>query len=87
MEMIFINTEGNKMDEPHKFVFNLSLRSDLKSSNKHVALQNLSICYTWRNIRKHHENNRLQIIVPIWNDEFELPDDSNSAIHILHNSC
>ena len=33
----------SKTNEPHKFVLNLSLRLDLRSSNKHVALQNLSI--------------------------------------------
>ena len=46
METIFTNTENSKTNEPHKFVFNLSQRSDLKSSNKHVALQRVSIYYT-----------------------------------------
>ena len=35
--------ENSKTNKPHKFVLNLSERLDLKSSNKHVALQNLSI--------------------------------------------
>ena len=39
-----MNTESSKMNEPHKLVLNLSQR--LWSSNKHVALQNLSIYYT-----------------------------------------
>ena len=26
------------------------------------------------NIRKQYKNNRLKIIAPIWNDEFELPN-------------
>ena len=47
METTFLNTENGKMDEPHKFVLNLSQRLDLRSLNKHVALQNLSIYYTW----------------------------------------
>ena len=46
MEKIFMNTENSRMNEPHKFVLNLSQRSDLKSLNKHVALQILSIYYT-----------------------------------------
>ena len=45
---------GNDIHEHHKqqngwateFVLNLSQRLDLRSSNKHVALQNLSIYYT-----------------------------------------
>ena len=43
MEIIFMNTENNEMNEPHKFVLNLSQRLDFRSSNKYVALQNLSI--------------------------------------------
>ena len=38
MEMIFMNTENSRTNEPHKFVLNLSQTLDLKSSNKHVAL-------------------------------------------------
>ena len=40
METIFMNTENSKTNEPHRFVLNLSQRLDLRSSNKHVTLQN-----------------------------------------------
>ena len=43
MEMIFMNTGNSKTNEPYKFVNNLSQRLDLRSSNKHFPLQNLSI--------------------------------------------
>ena len=43
--------ENSKTKEPHKFVLKLSQRLDLRCSNKHVALQNLSIYYTWKNIK------------------------------------
>ena len=43
IETIFMNMENRKTNELHKFVLNLSQRLDLRSSNKHVALQNLSI--------------------------------------------
>ena len=56
----------------------MSQRLDLRSSDKHVALQNLSIYYTWKNIRKQYKNNKLKIIAPTQNDEFELPDGSYS---------
>ena len=82
METIFINTENSKTNEPHKFVFNLSQILDLRSLNKHVALQNLSIYYTRKNIRKQYKNNKLKIIAPAWNDEFELPDVSYSVSDI-----
>ena len=82
METIFMNTENSKTSEPHKFVLNLSQRLDLRSSNKHVALQNLSIYYTWKNIRKHYKNSKRKIIAPTWNDEFKLPDGSYSVSDI-----
>ena len=66
-----MNTENNKTNESHKFVLNLSQRLDLRISGKLVALQNLPIYYTWKNIRKQYKNNKLKIIVPTWNDEFE----------------
>ena len=49
-----MNTENSKTNETLKFVLNLSQRSDLKSSDKHVTLQNLSIYYMWKNIRKQY---------------------------------
>ena len=52
METIFINTENSKTNKPHKIVLNLSQRLDLVSSVKHVVLKNLSIYYTWKNIKK-----------------------------------
>ena len=79
MEATLMNMENSKTNEPHKFVLNLSQRLDLRSSNKHVALQNLSTYYTWKNIRKQYKNNKLKIIVSTWNDEFELTDDFYSV--------
>ena len=40
------------------------------------------IYYIWRNIRKLYKNNRLKIIAPKWNDEFEVPDASYSVSDI-----
>ena len=51
METLFMNAES-KTNEAHKFVSNLSQRLDLRSFNKHVAFQNLTIYYTWKNVRK-----------------------------------
>ena len=64
METIFMNTENSKMNKSHKFAFNFSQRLDLRSSNKHVAHQNLSIYYAWKNIRKQYKNNKRKIIAP-----------------------
>ena len=54
-----MNTENSKTNEPHKFVLNLSQRLALRSSDKHVPLQNLSTYYKWKNIRSSKKNNKL----------------------------
>ena len=82
MEVIFMNTENNKTNEPHKFVLNLSQRLYLRSSDNHAAIQNLSVYYTWKNIRNQYKNDKLKITSPTWNDEFELPDGSYSVSDI-----
>ena len=64
METIFINTENSKTSDPHKFVLSLPQRLYLKSSDKNVVLQNLSIHYTWKNIRQQCINNKPKIIAP-----------------------
>ena len=43
MGTIFMSTKNNKTNEPHKFLFNLLQRLDLRIFNKHVTLQNSSI--------------------------------------------
>ena len=47
---------------------------------KHVALQNLTIYYTWKNIRQQHKNNKLKVITPTCSDEFDLPDSSYYSV-------
>ena len=69
METIFMNTENSKTNESHKFTLNFLQRLDLRNSGKPVALQNLSIYYKWKNIRKQYKNNKLKITAPTWNDE------------------
>ena len=79
METIFMNLENSKTNEPQKFVLNLSQRIDLRSSNKHVILQNLSVYYTWKNIKQLYKNNELKILALTWNDQFELPHGTYSV--------
>ena len=73
-----MNTENTKKNEPHKFVLNMSQRLDLRSSDKHVAIQKF---ITRRKISKNsiYKNNKLKIIVPTWNNEFAFPDGSYSV--------
>ena len=57
-----MKTENSRTNEPHKFILNLTQRLDLRSSNKHVALQNLSFYYTWKNTIQQHKKIKLKII-------------------------
>ena len=82
MELIFMNRKNSKKSQLHKFPLTLSQRLDVRSSDKHVALQVLSICYMWKNIRKQYKNNKLKIITLTWNNDFELPDFSYSVSDI-----
>ena len=47
-----------------------------------MALANLSIYYTWKNIKSEYNNNKFKIFAPTWNDEFNLPDRSYSVSDI-----
>ena len=52
---------------------------NLKNPNKNMALANLSIYYTWKNIKSEYNNNKFKRSAPTWNDEFNLLDGSYSV--------
>ena len=78
METIFMNTENSKTNEHHKFKLFFSDKRNLKNPSKNIALGNLSIYYTWKNIKSAYNNNKFKISVATWNDTFDLPDGSCS---------
>ena len=82
METIFINTENSKTSEPHRFKLNLTDKLNLKNPNKKMALANLSIYYTWKNVKSKYKNNKFKISAPTWNGTFDLPDGSYSIADI-----
>ena len=82
MDTIFKNSENCKTSDPHRLLLNLSNKINLKRSDKCVALSNLSIYYTWKNIKKPYENNEFKTTCPRWNEKFELPDRSYSVSDI-----
>ena len=51
METIFMNTEISNAIEPHRFRLTLADKLNLKDPNKNIALANLSMHYTWKNIK------------------------------------
>ena len=73
-----MNIENSKTNERHKFRLSLSDKINLKNPNKNIALGNLSIYYTWKNIKSTYNNNKFKISAPTWNDTFNLADGSNS---------
>ena len=85
METIFINTENSKTSEPHKFQLELTDKLNLKDPKKIMALANLSIYYTWKNIKSEYNNNKFKIAAPTWNDTSDLPDGSYSIADIQDN--
>ena len=78
METILLNTENSKTSEPQRFKLDLTDKVNVKNPNKNMALANLSIYYTWRNIKSEYNNKKFIISAPTWNDIFDLPDGSDS---------
>ena len=77
MEAIFMSTENSKTNESFKFIYQFTDKLNLKKLNsKNIGLVNLSIYYTWKNIKSAYNKNKVKISALTWNDEFDLPDGS-----------
>ena len=59
-----MNTENSKMNESHRFKLDLTDKLNLKNSNKNMVLANLSIYYTWKNIKSEYNYNKFKISAP-----------------------
>ena len=79
MDTMFMNSENSKISKPHVLIFKLSNELDLRMDEKVIALWNLNMYYTWKNIKSSYDNNIFKISAPTWNDKFELPDGSYSV--------
>ena len=82
METIFMNTENSKTNKSHRFKLDLTDKLNRKNPNKNMALANLSIYCTWKNIKSEYNNNKFKISAPTWNDTSDLPDVSYSIPNI-----
>ena len=70
-----MNTENSKTNESNKFIYQFTDKINLKIPNiKNIGLVNLSIYYTWKNIKSAYNNNKFRKSASTWNDEFDLPD-------------
>ena len=79
MDTIFMNSENSKTSDPHRQLLNLLDKINTKRSHKYVALSNLSIYNTWKNIKKSYENNKFKISASTWNKSLNYLKD-----HILY---
>ena len=50
MNTRFMDSQSSKTSDPHKLLLNLTDKIDLRRKDKYIALSNLSIYYTWKNI-------------------------------------
>ena len=73
-----MNTANSKTKHSNKFVYNFTDKLNLKSPNKNIALANLSIHYTCKNVKSDYNNSKFKISAPTWNDTFDVPDGSYS---------
>ena len=73
MDTIFMNSQNSKTSEPHVSILKLTDKLDLRGREKIIALSNLSIYYTRRNIKSSYNNSKFKIFAPTENDKFELP--------------
>ena len=62
-------------------MLNFFKKIKLRRIFKYVVLSNLSVQYTWKNLRCCTKN-IFKISVPTWNDKFELPDELYSVSYI-----
>ena len=60
MDTIFTISGGSKIFDPHRLLLNLSDKINLKRRDKYVVLWNLSICYTYKNIKGHTKTKNLK---------------------------
>ena len=65
METIFMNTENSKTNEPRRFKLDLADKRNLKNPKKNMALADLSIYYTWKNIKTEYNNNNFKIFAQL----------------------
>ena len=62
MDTIFMNSENSKTSEHNVLVLKLTDELDLRRGQKTVALSNLSIYCTWKNVKSSYNNNKFKYL-------------------------
>ena len=76
------NSKDSKTNESNRFKYDLIDKLDLKNPNENMTLANLSIYYTWKNVKSTYNNNKFKISAPTWNETLDLPDGSYNISEI-----
>ena len=74
-----MNSENSKTPKPRVLKLEVTNKLDLRLVEKNIVLLDLSIYYTWKNIKRSYNNNKFKISATTWNDKFVLPDGSYSV--------
>ena len=72
----------SKTSEPYRLLLSLSDKIDTKRSDIYVALSNLNVYNTWKNVKDSYKNNKFKISDPAWKNFFDLSDESYSGADI-----
>ena len=60
-----MNSENSKTSKSHVLILKLTNNLDLRIGETIIALSNLNIYYTWKNIKSSYNNNIFNISAPI----------------------
>ena len=77
-----MNSDNSKTSDPRRILLNLADKTIIKKSDKQVGLSDLSIYYAWENIKKSYKSTKFKIPAVTWNEDFVLPDGSQSILDI-----
>ena len=79
MDTIFMNSKNSTTSKPHVSILKFTNKLDLRRGENRIALSNLSIYYTWKNIKGSYNYYKFKITALTLNDKFALPNRSYSV--------
>ena len=79
MDTIFMNSKNSTTSKPHVSILKFTNKLDLRRGENRIALSNLSIYYTWKNIKGSYNYYKFKITALTLNDKFALPNGSYSV--------
>ena len=84
MDTIFMNSENSRTSQTHVLILLLTDKLDLRRDEKTIALSNISVYNTWKNIKNLYNNSKVKISAPPRNNKFELTDESYSISYSVY---